>query len=361
MMKTKRLLLSVIALACTIGAWAQNEVVCALLQHGDDVTVFKGSTAFQAAAAAADDGDVITLSQGVFTGDINIKKSISVYGAGFEENAEAGTEKTETTGQIFIGADDENVTISNVHFEGLCITGGEWTRLEVGTLKNGDLRAVANLSISKCKVGSYIQISHDIDQITIDNSVIDVLYGKDRNIIARNLLISNTYINNRVYDFSTESSGLIDHCIQGGYYDRDYANAQFRYTNCIFVSTAGYNNSSYPIYHNSIGSTLDHCIYNLTHVGGYYGIGIRTDNGVVKDCIVAAYNEIFSDGTDMAYTPARTFELQKPDEWLGTDDKEIGIRGGDGFSKIPSTPVVKNLSSTVENGILKVSYEAEVR
>ena len=174
-------------------AGAQNEVMYALLQHGNDVTAFQGSTAFKNAVDAADDGDVITLSQGVFTGEIFIKKSISIYGAGFEEDAEAGTEKTETTGQIFIGADDENTTISQIHFEGMYIKGGEWTRLYVGGLKNGSSRPVSNLSISKCRIKSYIRVDHDMDQITIDNSVIDVLYG----IVTHSL-----------YTFSNSSYGV---------------------------------------------------------------------------------------------------------------------------------------------------------
>ncbi|MBR7018378.1 MAG: hypothetical protein IKH99_05955 [Prevotella sp.] len=359
-MIVNRFFFSVIALCCAMVAGAQNEVMYALLQHGNDVTAFQGSTAFKNAVDAADDGDVITLSQGVFTGEIFIKKSISIYGAGFEEDAEAGTEKTETTGKIFIGADDENTTISQIHFEGMYINGGEWTRLYVGGLKNGSSRPVSNLSISKCRISSYIQVDHDMDQITIDNSVIDVLYGSNTTRKVGNLLISNTYITNRVYDFSN-TRGLINHCIQGGYYDRDYANAQFKYQNCIFVSTAGYSNSNYPIYHNSIGSTVDHCIYNTTHIGGYYGIAIRTENAVVSNSIGVQISDIFADDTDGAYSSTRTFELQKPDEWLGTDGTQIGILGGNGFSKVPSTPVVKNITLGVSGSQLNVSYEVDER
>ena len=78
-MKVNRFFFSVIALCCTMVVGAQNEVMYALLQHGNDVTAFQGSTAFKNAVDAADDGDVITLSQGVFTGEIFIKKSDSYH------------------------------------------------------------------------------------------------------------------------------------------------------------------------------------------------------------------------------------------------------------------------------------------
>ena len=356
-MKTKRFFISVIAFVFTMGAWAQNEVQYALLQHGDNITSFKGSTALSEAVAAADDGDVITVSQGIFTGDIYIKKSISIYGAGFEEDAVAGTEKTETTGQIFIGADDTNTTISQVHFEGMCITGNYYTRLYVGNNS-----PVSNLSISKCNVSSYIWVSRDVDQITIDNSVINSLCGSDKTRTVGNLLIKNTYITNVVIDLSLESSVLIDHCIQAGNYGPKDNTAQFRYTNCIFVASGSSNSSNNQPYHNSLGSTLDHCIYNTTNTTGYYyGIVLRTDNTVIKDCIAVQISDIFNDASDGTYSATRTFELQNPNEWIGTDGTQIGILGGEGFSKVPSTPVVKNLSPTVEGSILKISYEAEVR
>jgi hypothetical protein len=53
--------------------------------------------------------------------------------------------------------------------------------------------------------------------------------------------------------------------------------------------------------------------------------------------------------------------LLNPTGFPGTDDGQIGLLGGEGFSRVPSTPVVKNLTPTVEGSILKISYEAEVR
>jgi hypothetical protein len=62
-----------------------------------------------------------------------------------------------------------------------------------------------------------------------------------------------------------------------------------------------------------------------------------------------------------SYTPNRSFEIKEPETWIGTDGTEIGIRGGAGWSKLPSTPVVKNLQLEVNGNTLDVTYDAEVR
>ena len=61
-MKAKILLMAVLLTGALKGA-AQNDVAIATLQHGDEVSVFKGPSALASAiAAASDEGDnVITL------------------------------------------------------------------------------------------------------------------------------------------------------------------------------------------------------------------------------------------------------------------------------------------------------------
>ena len=73
---------------------------------------------------------------------------------------------------------------------------------------------------------------------------------------------------------------------------------------------------------------------------------------------------MFSDspGTrNYTYSSERTYELKNKEEWLGNDNTEVGIRGGNGWSKAPSIPVIKSLSLGVDGNDLKVTYEAEVR
>ena len=55
-MKTKRLIISLMVLCCAMAVKAQNDVAIATLQHGDNVSVFKGPSALASALAAADEG-----------------------------------------------------------------------------------------------------------------------------------------------------------------------------------------------------------------------------------------------------------------------------------------------------------------
>ena len=87
----KKYLFLVIALCYTVVTNAQGtDQSSAILQHGDEATFFKGSTAFKQAYAAAADGDVIILSEGTFE-PVRIEKRLTIYGAGFEKNAETNT------------------------------------------------------------------------------------------------------------------------------------------------------------------------------------------------------------------------------------------------------------------------------
>ena len=120
-METKRVIISLMVLCCAMAVKAQNDVAIATLQHGDNVSVFKGSSALASALAAASDqgGDVITLSEGTFTA-ATITKPVSIYGAGFETDNAKGTQLTTISGNLTVGKGD-NTTLSNVHLEGFAL------------------------------------------------------------------------------------------------------------------------------------------------------------------------------------------------------------------------------------------------
>jgi hypothetical protein len=98
------------------------------------------------------------------------------------------------------------------------------------------------------------------------------------------------------------------------------------------------------------GSDIKGCISDLA-ISGF------------ENCYQVALTDIFADGTDGAYSSERTYVLNTDhsSEWIGTDGTQIGIHGGNGWSKVPSTPVVKNLSVMPSGTSLNVTYQAEVR
>jgi hypothetical protein len=71
--------------------------------------------------------------------------------------------------------------------------------------------------------------------------------------------------------------------------------------------------------------------------------------------------DVFNDGTDLNYSEDRTWKLKDENTYVGTDGTPIGPYGGDGWNKVPATPVVKNLNATVNGANLGVSYEAIAR
>ena len=109
------LLLSV---AGTKNALAQTQL--ATLQHGDTLTAYYGGNAFVSAYTAAEEGDIITLSSGTFTG-CTIDKSITVRGAGAVPDTLAGTACTILSGNFTMGNTD--YIDHTLHLEGIYFNG----------------------------------------------------------------------------------------------------------------------------------------------------------------------------------------------------------------------------------------------
>ena len=72
--------------------------------------------------------------------------------------------------------------------------------------------------------------------------------------------------------------------------------------------------------------------------------------------------DLFADGyiNSLDYSATRTFTLNAPETFVGTDNTPVGINGGDQtWNKIPSTPIVKNLQLNVSGTNLNVTFDAE--
>lgn len=101
----KKLILSLIAVAVgTLSSFAQSDLV-ATLSHGSSLSTFSGMDALAQAYAAAAEGDVITLSPGVFNA-VNIEKAITVRGAGMQPMESNGYVVTQIIGAMTITVPD---------------------------------------------------------------------------------------------------------------------------------------------------------------------------------------------------------------------------------------------------------------
>lgn len=339
----KRLFLLMFALGCLVVAKADNDVQIAVLQSGENVKVFKGPNALTNAHEEAVDGDVITLSEGSFNA-CNITKSVSIYGAGYEENKTNGTLLTQINSIVTVGLQDK--TLSNVHLEGLYLSGG----LNVGGGIND--YPLANLRVVKSKI-NYIYSNSTNSNTSFDQCVILGQMNADNNT----LLVADLYFRNCIMPQSafqnyrnTNSHMTIDHCIVGAIYPSGYNPFRNSHpglltlTNSIYVRSGNSGSVGFPS-----DSFVKNCISDQSNVVNY------------TNCFYVDKALIFKDGENADYSPTRTYELQQPTVWVDDKGNQIGIRGGNGWSKVPSTPVVKNLSVTPSGTNLNVTYEAEVR
>lgn len=332
-----------IALGCLVVAKAQSDVPIAVLQSGDNVSVFKGSGGLAAAHEAASDGDVITLSEGSFNA-CDITKSIAIYGAGFESDETTGTGVTKIIGSSwYIGA--TNGSLSNIHLEGLYIELTNSTAEKRLVFRGASIDGALLVKLYLPRIATTCT---SITNMMFDQCILTYgMQGGNNESCASELFFSNCYCTGGFNYFrNTNSTIKFDHCICG---EADSSNPFYYctfpvfFTNSIYIVGSG--SSGVPT-----GSTFKNCI-STGKMSSY----------VFENSYNVALGNIFDDGSNMTYSATRTFELKQPTVWLANDGTEIGIRGGSGWSKVPSTPVVKNLSVTPSGTNLNVTYEAEVR
>ncbi len=109
----KKIFAVMIALCCF--AWAEAQTPIAMLIHNSNATPYYGSNALIDAYNDAVNGDIINLSSGVFN-NVEVRKSLTIRGAGMMTDTIAGTLPTIIIGSKKIHNPDTGLTMT---FEGL--------------------------------------------------------------------------------------------------------------------------------------------------------------------------------------------------------------------------------------------------
>lgn len=328
----KKILLSIVALCCTVAAGAQStDQISAILQKGDATTVYYGQDALKSACAAAEDGSVITLSSGIFNDPGAVQKSISVYGIGWETDAD-GVIPTTINSLTFQTGNDET-TLNNIVLEGVYV-------------KTINVKQTDGMIIRKSRFDSFNVNGNNAKNITVTQC-----YGGGvgcGNVDVYGLTFTNCYLTGRVTNVKVGSLVLFDHCIMtysNSYNWNDYSHSRATYTNSIITHRGG---STEII---TAGATAKYCIFVVDGLNA----NVLSENNKFSVDI----NNIFSDGgTGVDYTAERTFTLTDQETYKGNDNNPIGIYD---WVKIPAIPYVKNLNATVDGTELKVNYQAGVR
>lgn len=315
-----RKLLTIITLAAALCAGAQTSQIATLLHDGQLTNFYSGSALIQAYEAAVD-GDVITLSSGMFNGT-HIEKYITIRGAGMGL-AEAGDAvlPTRISGDFNIECPESET--QSVTLEGIQHLSNTMTIVSAN-----------NVIIEKCQIENLQYFSRVNDK---------------RNDI--------TFIQSKINDFQRRHGiGTVTaiNCILNCTYNVDNY-LTLNYSNCLIGTNS---------YSGFYSCSLFNCI-----VIGQPNHGSIAASCSVNNCLISNCDYNYSNGSNkFVDTPEEIFTeegyYQLTDEakaFLGTDGKEVGIYGGTlPFDTTPSNPQITKFNvspKTTADGKLSVDIE----
>lgn len=329
----KRTLLLICTLFCANVLMAQEQL--AVLKHNDSTSVFYGQSAFKQAYNAATHGDIITLSDGIFTAPNEIRKGITVRGNG----AVADTARR-STGTYFMGNFNVYQLGDSLQFsaEGIYF--------------------------------NYFSASYSYD-IKLTRCYINA-FNQNGGVQATNcVLYTGTSTGNRLYGTSSRNNTYIN-CILKAKYN---AGSNYSYTylpyyaicnNCIIIG--GYEANSYPYQYNNcvviktgtLSDTILNSAVNYSVLIGFTGSNSPASSGNVA----MSLSDVFEnwDGESLP-TDLETYVLKSSvsDSIQSIDGTEVGIFGGFmPFDWRPSYSIIKRFNvanRTTADGKLSVDIE----
>lgn len=326
-----------VAVMATVFVKAQD-VQLVTLQHGDDMQAFYGPDGLKNAVAAAQQGDVLSLSGGTFNAT-TIDKAITIQGAGYIQDTNSNRYRTMIVGEMTIdlpagqsGLLIEGIhTDNNINIDGTC-TGMSFQRC----LINSDLTVKCesnNLMFLHCRVKNLnlTGISH---AACIKNSAVDVLGGSD----------------------DVSESGLVENCVIRCCKDNVKTfvfrnNILYREGSSPYSTSSSLSNSYYYNLYNRWVRTISS---SCQQEGNY------TFYGYESNFLKETFGDYSKNFLDSPYT--LTDYAKK---YIGTDGTEVGIHGGSQpFTDVPSTPQITQktiATQTDANGKLSVKIVVEAQ
>lgn len=275
----------------------------ATLEHAGALSAFYGSSALQQALAAAEDGDAITLSSGYFDmGGQTIGKAVSIRGNGAEDDATAGTEKTNLTGSFSINVPSSSphrLSLIGVTAESASLRSDN-VRIEKSIITSLTLTgSVSNSHIINCKMTT-LSIGSTCTQNNFLGCIVgnDLGYGMSCNqsvantfmncyiVVAPNALSSNHYYNCILYytnwTYNSDAPALVD--------------AQNVY-NCIGIA---YTRGGYARFFSD--NAQSHHLYNATNKNDIFETGYQLKSYVVSNYVSYDGTQIGIYGGQFPYT-----------------------------------------------------------
>lgn len=315
-----RKILFILSVIVALFTQAQTSQVATLLHNGVLTNYYSGTALIDAYADAVD-GDVITLSSGLFN-SVDIEKNITIRGAGMGLT-EAGDSYIPTSINSAFTIECPSSDTHHLTLEGLDINA------------KVIINQADNCMMSKCHISNLSCSAYSTNQwnnFVIIHSCLDNISPCHQSSIS----LLNCVIGRLYTDTNNTFSCMATNCI----FDTNYADYHYNtsFVNCI-IST---NNSNKGTIHTS--STAQNCLLYNTST-------INSTNKTVN-----SRDEIFTgEGFYLLTDEAKAF--------LGTDGTEVGIYGGSmPFSTTPSNPQITKFNvspKTTADGKLSVDIEVQ--
>ena len=350
----KRIIMSLAALVCcTFGVFAQDDLV-ATLSHGSNLSTYVGADALSEAYEAAVEGDVITLSPGVFNAT-TIEKAITVRGAGMMPMEVNGYVSTQIAGNLTINVPSSTsaiLTIEGIHALGAVnVYGNNFAPVKL--LKSRFESSVVGYGISmtafSCIFASSLVADYDVSNYrsttlncmncVINNAVSDGYYQWDSTTAMAKIVATNCLVNLNAY--------YIPYSV---------------FTNCV-ISSEDVWSDDYPLPETCEAT-------NCVGINSYNTLDLfkniaNSTNTMVEGFGETAYSAVFQTLKTMSSLPiTEDYKLTTTAAatYLGDDGTQVGVYGGTNpFDLTPVNPQIKKfaVSSTTENGKLKVKINVE--
>lgn len=339
----------VAAMMATTTVFAQGSLL-ATLSHEGSISAYYGIDALKSAMAAAEDGDVITLSSGQFNA-ATINKAVTLRGAGMSLSTDSLNRHESTLIQNGFTINLTDTLAGRLVMEGLYFKNGI---TYTGHIKNAQFL--------KCRFTNFIASTNaKMTNATFIHCRIYDGFKMEAN--------SSAYFVNCAVGCPRSEAGTssieFDNCFVKFDYSSSYGCyaslvANSFYKNCIIQNTSSYSNNAIP----------SSCTaYNCVGIGSYSGIFSSMPSGNQTNRFVSSISTIFktyNTTTSKTYvSDAYNFELTETaaNTYLGLDGTQVGMYGGNlVYDENPTIPQITKCNvaakSTADG---KLSVDIEVK
>jgi|GEM_PF-3983349 hypothetical protein len=335
----KRIALFTICLTAGIAAALAQSSFVATLNHKGTYTNYYQRSALTEAYNAAEDGDIITLSEGTFDGPEVINKGVDIRGVGL------GTDqRTYITNSFEVYSQDSTRTMN---LEGL------YLQNTLNIYADGSAKSAGTINIvkSRCNDVNILEKnsadSENTPKVRFYNCKIEGFYKSDSTPWT-NIQIYNSHIAGDGY--YTGISNVANTMFKNCYFKnnrRGDSNINLHYAyleNCIIRFDGSSTSGSYSNFFLPSDANARNCvgIDNSIRYSLFKNI-TRTENCSIYRYITNDLSDIFSDQNN--YVLQESFAQA----YRGTDGKEVGMYGGIGYTQKLRYPIVSSLNVNNEN------------